>query len=116
METRNQPAFSSEPLKTRLNAGLLLFSIGLVFDCVGYILMFWHLKEIQQNGVTHPRAPNFALGFILSALLCLVIAPFYSKRPLWLKIGLSISLIVGWSLLGHMYEFILNRAFGFHGN
>jgi hypothetical protein len=92
------------PAKKRLSTSWRLFAIGLALVLFGFGLNFW-FYERSKTSTFHLNGDNTFAGCILIlGLVFWVVTPFFSKRPFWVKIGLSLLSIVLWSLAGYYYQ------------
>jgi hypothetical protein len=97
----------------RLSATRLLFGIGLALYLVGYFFQFWILKSVQRGAaVAEWPLKNGALCLLLMAPVCWVIAPFLSRYSLWMKIVLSVGLVIAWTFVGDALASTINHALG----
>src|SRR5262245_20193480 len=92
----------------------VLFAIGGVLGMVGFAIQVWFgwLSTRGRGSRIEHAGVEWLVAFPLAGLLCWVIAPFLTKFPIWAKIGLSVSAIVVWSLLGNFVTFVFFRVLG----
>ena len=99
--------------KNRLRTSWHLFAVGFMLVLLGFGLDFWSHAQSKNTTFHVSITPAFAVCILLLGLLFWVIAPFFSKRPLWTKVGICLLSIALWSLTGYCYEtFFVSKTFG----
>jgi hypothetical protein len=111
----NQPAGIGQR-SSFLPAARWLAAGGAALFLVGYALHYVLMVRIKRGGQDWKGSSDVNFGIFSLGLLCWVIAPFFCRCPLWLKIILSVILVVVWAALGSVAVFVDNQAFNLPGN
>jgi hypothetical protein len=93
-------------------ASYVLFLAGVVSYFLGAVLLFWQFETIKGIADLPKWLFDKSIWLLLLSLLCWMLAPFLSKHPLWMKIGLSVGLIVIWWLTGYLFAAIAPHIAG----
>jgi hypothetical protein len=102
-----QKTLSNPVREFRINrpsaASYVLFATGVVSYFLGAVLLLWEFKTIKGQAALPNWLFDKSLLFLFLTLFCWVLAPFFTKRPLWMKIGLSAGLVFVWWLMGGLF-------------
>jgi hypothetical protein len=94
----------------------LLAAGGAALFLIGYALQYMVMVRIKRGGQDWDGWSDVNLGLLLLSLLCWVIAPFFCRCPLWLKVILSVLSVIVWAALGKVAVFFAHQAFNLPAN
>ena len=89
---------------------------GAAVFLVGYAVHYVLMVRIERGGQDWKGWSDVNFGILSLALLCWVLAPFFCRCPLWLKIILSVLSVIVWAALGDVAAFIDHQAFNLPAN